>query len=399
MKSVFAWLGCALVWLALAGCASDPEVWLTLVDDTDGLIACPDSVLLATAPCVARGAVLPLRVVGDADRAWTIELSGHSGIMVARRSVGGGAAVTATMSGVGSSGPRPALTSSAWATGGWLPLIGSGQQQAFVDAQLSFAVAGPEPPGGAQIAYGHGFRIWRLAPTVQAIVIDFQAGFADAVARFGLTQRIAALKARILALVGEHFAGFSVAVGSEPPRGIVEFLTVEVGADDPNGLGLLGSDNTLGKDVGNQRLHETIGGFNPAARSVGRAAYGGVFAGELFVYSRKLHPLSGVADQGFDALFAPFAPELGGQPATANDDAGQAVEALAQLVAGTISHEAGHSLGLPAGIDGAHHQGDHPLWRMDEGVHRPFQERAGLSGTEVWGPIDADYLAKILPLQ
>ena len=66
----------------------------------------------------------------------------------------------------------------------------------------------------------------------------------------------------------------------------------------------------------------------------------------------------------------------------------------------TISHEAGHALGLTAGTGSFHNEGDNPGWIMDAGIHRPFGERAeiGGEGPAIFSPVNRAYLEEILPL-
>ena len=71
-------------------------------------------------------------------------------------------------------------------------------------------------------------------------------------------------------------------------------------------------------------------------------------------------------------------------------------------MAGTIAHEIGHSLGLamvPGHPDEHHNLGDNPGWLMDEGIHRPFAERAEIDGhgPEFFGAPNFQYLQQILP--
>jgi hypothetical protein len=241
-----------------------------------------------------------------------------------------------------------------------------------------------------------------LQPTRQRIVVRFGGEFDSALKRFGLAARALAVQQRTIELAQQAFSGFGVTVSDAEqgtPDHAVEFMFVDVIDKDPNGLGLLGSDNSPGKDVGNLRMNEQLAGLNMRTRQRGRAAFGGVFVGELFAFSRKLNPTSPASDQAFDATFGPFAAELGGTAVSAGDDASIAVHALASLIADTLVHECGHALGMAAGTDAYHHDGDHKGWRMDAGKHRPFSERARLGAEAVWGPLDAAYLAKILPLK
>ncbi len=342
-------------------------------------------------PCLRRGAAFPV-VLEDPDgtcAAATMLLSSPGKVPA------GAETATATAFELSADGARPFLSSERFFDEGWAAFmasavtLASSQQQWELQAQVV-------SEGCAPAALPTQFV---LGPDRQAIVVSFTPGFDVAVDQFGLGAHHAAIEQAVLAKVAAHFSGYAVRVDSRPHPAYIEYTKIAVLDRDPNGMGLLGTDNTPGKDVGNKHLDEHIRGINRTSRNAGRAAYGGVFVGELFVYSRKLNPASKVSDHGFDAIFGPWSPKLGGTPATDTDEASQAVDALAELVAGTVSHEIGHALGLAAGTDLFHHDGDHPRWRMDAGVHRPFGERAGIDGKEVWGPVDAAYLAKILPVE
>ncbi|MEY3012359.1 MAG: hypothetical protein RIT45_1094 [Pseudomonadota bacterium] len=241
---------------------------------------------------------------------------------------------------------------------------------------------------------------WRFGGRRQHVVVAFDPSAAIGLWRFGLAVAESRLRARVLALVAEHFAPYAVQVHASWPTHVVEAVRVEVHGDDPNGMGLLGTEPSPGKDDGNLQLDEAIGGFCPDAWEAGVPAWGGVFLSGFLRFSPTLLPSGGSVDARFDALFGPFAPELGGIPALKDGPAlDAAVEALAQLVAGTVSHETGHALGLAAGTTGWHHPGDSPGWRMDGVGARPFAERAGLAGAieERWGVVDDAYLQEVLP--
>ena len=261
------------------------------------------------------------------------------------------------------------------------------------------ALAAPASWACAPQEHSYSFSFW---PTVQPVVVHFGPGFDAAIARFGLSAHALSLRSGVLQGCRDAFVGLAVTCDDSAHvdvDAIGEAVVVIVGNDDPNGLGLLGRDATVGKDDGNRFLGELLGGKNAAAARRGSAPHGGVFVGELFIFSRKLNPTVPLADPAFDALFGPYAPALGGVPAAPGDDAQAAVKALASLITDTLVHEVGHALGLAAGTPGFHHEQDNPGWRMDAGKNRPFAERAGLEGAAVWGPIDGAYLAKFLPVQ
>jgi hypothetical protein len=197
---------------------------------------------------------------------------------------------------------------------------------------------------------------------------------------------------------------------------------VEIGGPDPNGIGLLGYDNTPGKDDGNQRLHDKIGGVNALTQLDGYPGFGGVFVESLFSFSQHPNGLAPEIDAGhpsFDALFDPFRPDVQGKP-VAVDEIGSlpaigsgdvcpasdrptriacAIRALGSLIGTTVSHEVAHSLGLAdPGGEAFHNSGDWPDAIMDAGGDRSFLERAEIGqGPGTFCQRNYDYLRQILP--
>jgi hypothetical protein len=196
---------------------------------------------------------------------------------------------------------------------------------------------------------------------------------------------------------GIYFA-WNVDIRLEEPDDFVRtaYSVLEIGGPDPNGLGLFGYDNTPGKDVGNLRLHDAIGGANAQTQSDGYPGFGGVFV-ESFLYwsadpglGAQRPPGSPLPDPLFDEVFAP----VRAQPATRAEAEGvgepervavvrQAYRALGAIIGETASHEIGHSLGMaqPYGPPTVYHNdfdGDGCL--MDSGGDRPLGERMELSG-------------------
>ena len=245
----------------------------------------------------------------------------------------------------------------------------------------------------------------------QIVLVKFLPGFDESLADFGLDLMARPIRDAILARMSQDYQGVNVVFTEERPQDFVDYSIVEVGGRDPNNAGLLGLDNTEGKDVGNLRFNDVIGGINAATEEQGFYAYGGVFLDSFLNFSptRPGQTPSDMATPAFDDVFAAFSPELGGAPVSADEADGGgsrapevdlAVSVLGNLVGNTISHEVGHSLGLTHIRGEYHNLGDNPGWIMDSGSNRSFEERSGLgpNGPEVFSPHNRDYLEEILPL-
>ncbi len=260
-----------------------------------------------------------------------------------------------------------------------------------------------------------------IAAVKQVVYLDFQPSYVESLRVFGLRAVDQAIRARVLDVVRAAYAGVNLELRAEPPTDFALFSLVEIHGPDPNGQGLFGYDNSPGKDTGNLRLHDRLGGVNALTQQDGYPGFGGVFIESLMGFS--LHPLSGEslpgAEQLFDDLFDPFRPERGdiivskdlaGGVPTADGGAcpatdrrtkiGCAVWSMGSLIGGTLAHEIGHSLGLanPFG-DGFHNFGDEPNRLMDGGADRPLAERAVLQGLgpAVFCDEEYAYLRMILP--
>jgi hypothetical protein len=257
----------------------------------------------------------------------------------------------------------------------------------------------------------------------QLVWLRFLPTYVESLRHFGLRAAEPRIRERVLAVVERDYGGVNIEFRSELPTDYALFSQVEIAGPDPNGLGLLGYDNTPGKDNGNQRLYDRIGGVNALTQEDGYPGFGGIFVESLFVFSN--HP-NGLAsgeegsDEAFDALFDAFRPDLGSQPVSAAELAsaplietgaacpagdrpsqiGCAIWALGSMIGTTLSHEIAHSLGLAdPGGPAFHNTGDWPNAIMDAGAARSFRERAEIFGE---GPgsfcrIDYDYLRSILP--
>jgi hypothetical protein len=266
-----------------------------------------------------------------------------------------------------------------------------------------------------------------VAPVRQVVWLRFQPAYTESLRKFGLRAADAHIRARVLAVARRDFEGVNIDFRTEPPTDFALFSTVDIGGPDLNGLGYFGYDNTPGKDIGNRRLYDQIGGLNATTQEDGQPGYGGVFVESLFGFS--MHPkglavrLDG-ATPLFDQIFDPFRPDVGGAPVLGRDLVGDlpprtngegcpsggaradkiscAVFVLGSMIGTTMTHEVGHSLGL-AEPDGSstqyHNPGDEPNRLMDGGSARTFAERAELAGEgpSLFCDEELAYLRNILP--
>lgn len=250
----------------------------------------------------------------------------------------------------------------------------------------------------------------------QVVLLTFLPGYYESLARFGLAAAEEEIEGRILDRIARIFAGYALEVVTEPPTDVDvrHYARVEIGGPDPNGNGLFGYDNSPGKDVGNLRLFDRLGGQNAETQEDGFPGYGGVFVESLLWWSAHPDlpgarpPSSPPAEPLFDEIFDPVrrAPvttaELMGDASPARLDAiDRAIRALSSIVGETTSHELGHSLGLaqPYGPRTAfHNDADGDGCLMDRGGDRPLGERAeepGFAATRFCYDEPA-YLAEIL---
>jgi hypothetical protein len=256
-----------------------------------------------------------------------------------------------------------------------------------------------------------GFSIKKeivIQPQLQVVYIKYLPGFENALEKFGLGEMSSMIKERILEVVKNDYNEISIDFRTEKPEDFIEYSKIDVGGTDPNKAGLLGLDNTSGKDTGNLVFDDVIGGYNAESEEEGYFAYGGVFVESILMFSQTLMEVPAeLASAAFDEIFSPFLPQLGGipvksgeYPGSARDEAiAGASKTLGNLIADTITHEIGHSLGLASDQGEFHNIGDNPGWIMDAGTYRPFEERSQLPGAykRIFAPHDLNYLKKILP--
>ncbi len=263
-----------------------------------------------------------------------------------------------------------------------------------------------------------------LAPVKQVVYLHFSPSYVEGLRDFGLRAVDNRVRERILTVLGRVYEGVNIEFRTEPVTDFALFEEVTLTGVDPNDMGLFGYDNSPGKDNGNVRLYDKLGGVNAVTQQDGYPGYGGVFLRSLMGFSK--HPGSFAksvagADPMFDQIFDPFRADLDGTPVTASDLSGGvpalasgdacpasdrtgqiqcAIFVLGNLVGGTLAHEIGHSLGLANPYaEGFHNAGDAPARLMDSGGDRPFMERAELMGQApgVFCDEEYAYLRGILP--
>jgi hypothetical protein len=264
---------------------------------------------------------------------------------------------------------------------------------------------------------------FRIEHIKQVVYVNFLPGYTDALDMLGLRAADSLLRARILEKARWIYRGVNVEFRTEIPEDYELYAQVDITGQDPNGLGLMGYDNTPGKDVGNLRLWDRVGGVNAATQQDGYPGYGGVFVDSFFAFST--HPPLDIdphpaADALFDMIFDPVRPDLGQPvrpeelenlpqagsalcPATPGDrplEIACAIYVAGNMLGSTMAHEFGHSLGLAdPGGDNFHNTGEQPNRLMDAGGKRPFHERTDLldGGPEVFCRENFKYLQQILP--
>ena len=237
---------------------------------------------------------------------------------------------------------------------------------------------------------------FELGAVRQVVYLRFLPGFYESLPRFGLAAATGLIENRVMERLETIFEPWRVEVRLTRPDDVSPsgYVTIEIGGPDPNGLGLFGYDNSPGKDVGNLRLFDAIGGANAETQMDGFPGYGGVFVESMLMWSSHPELDGGEAGPEPDPLFDEIFDPVRTQPATIFEATGtggrarmvmRAIDALGAVVGETTAHELGHSLGLAAPYGSAtvfHNSGDQEGCLMDSGSARPFGERAAQPGFE-----------------
>ncbi|MCB9593538.1 MAG: hypothetical protein H6719_12460 [Sandaracinaceae bacterium] len=282
----------------------------------------------------------------------------------------------------------------------------------FMGTATPIAIRGTEELEGAAVPFG-----FVLGPVRQVVYVRFLPGLYSSLTSFGLDEAAPEVEARVQERMRDIYASWNVDLRFEEPDDYVRsaYSVVEIGGPDPNGVGLFGYDNSPGKDIGNLRLFDSIGGTNAETQMDGYPGYGGVFV-ESFLFWSSHPDLPGDPPPGapdpeplFDEIFDP----VRNQPATRAEARGEgtpernaavaaAIRALGSIIGETTSHELGHSLGMaqPYGSPTVYHNDfDGEGCLMDSGGDRPLGERMALPGysTSTFCHDHPDYMDEILP--
>ncbi len=244
----------------------------------------------------------------------------------------------------------------------------------------------------------------RVLPVKQVVYIEFLHSYVSSLRLYGLRAADALIRKRVFEVNRRIYQTLNVEFIDAPSTDFALYAVVDVAGPDPNNEGLFGYDNTPGKDVGNVRLYDRIGGVNATTQADNYAGFGGVFTEAFFAFSDHPRDLarSTAPDALFDELFDPFRPDGDGTeltaaelaalapeeltdgagcPAATTDRRGQvscAVWGLGNLIGSSLAHELGHSFGLaePYGSPTTFHNfGDLPNRLMETGDGRPLAER------------------------
>src|SRR5262249_41093333 len=156
----------------------------------------------------------------------------------------------------------------------------------------------------------------------QVVPLQSRPAYVEGRRDFGLRAVDGRIRDRILEVCRRSYQGVNIEFRPAPPTDFALFEQVELVGVDPNSAGLFGYDNSPGKDNGNLRLYDRLGGVNAVTQSDGYPGYGGLVLRSLMGFS--MHPGSFAmsvpdADPLFDEIFDPFRADRGGHPIVAAD--------------------------------------------------------------------------------
>jgi len=120
-----------------------------------------------------------------------------------------------------------------------------------------------------------------VARVKQIVYLHYQTSYVEGLRDFGMRAVDAKIRVKILEVVREAYKGVNMDFRSDPPTDFALFENVELVGIDPNDMGLFGYDNSPGKDNGNVRLYDQLGGVNAQTQQDGFPGYGGVFLRSL----------------------------------------------------------------------------------------------------------------------
>lgn len=266
-----------------------------------------------------------------------------------------------------------------------------------------------------------------IAPVKQVVYVRFLSSWYAGLKKFGLQAADEALRKRIFYVLERTYRSVNVEFRKNQPEDFALYATLDIAGYDPNKKGLLGYDNTPGKDINNKRLQDFIGGVNALTQENGDAGYGGVFVNSILGFSYHPPedvPLSGFKDALFDDIFDPLRPDTGVEASTSEvisienfsvdgnrcpaekrlEQIACGIYVLGNIVGQIAAHELGHSLGLAqpyVNIGGYHNAGERDNRLMDAGGARPFVERAEIlgAGPPVFCQENYFYLQSIHPTE
>jgi len=114
---------------------------------------------------------------------------------------------------------------------------------------------------GSDSARGTGMQVtFDIAPVKQVVYLNFEPAYVEELRDFGLRAVDKQIRERIVAVCNRTYKGINIEFRTEPVTDFALFENVDLVGVDPNDMGLFGYDNSPGKDNGNLRLYDKLGG-------------------------------------------------------------------------------------------------------------------------------------------